>query len=184
MRRLRLRAAPRGSITVLAAAVLYVVMLLGFVAWAGVQEWADHALLSRLLGSAAYDASHRASDGLLVAGTPALTCLDPTCAPQTCPIALLRDPTGTTAQGQACRALQQGLARVYSSAHPRLDVAATLANTRVWVLAPGAQDPEDPLRTYHYPTVCLSADARIGVLAHDGLAFPQHFHACAQAVYR
>lgn len=181
--RLRHHALP-GSITVLAAVMLYVIVLLGAVAWAGIQEGADHTLVGRLVADAAYDASHRTADAGLVAGTPALACLDPSCAPVTCAVALARDPNGKTAAGQACRALQQGLARVYTGAHPRLDVAATLATTRVWTLTFGAHDPEDATRVYHYPTVCLSTDATIGVLAHEGLAVRQHFHACAQAVYR
>ncbi len=183
LHRLRRHAAP-GSITVLAAITLYVIVLLGVVAWAGIQEGADHTLLGRLVADAAYDASQRTLDTGLVAGTPRLACLDPSCAPMTCSMALTRDPAGTTATGQACRTLQQGLARVYTGVHPRLDVAVTLTTTRVWTLAPGAHDPEDAARVYHYPTVCLSADATIGVIAHEGLAVPQHFHACAQAVYR
>ena len=178
------RHAQRGAITVLAAIVLYVVVLLGVVAWAGSQEGADHMTVDRLLGDAAYDASHRTTDSGMVAGAPALDCLDPTCAPRMCPLALARDPQGATAEGDACRALRRGLEGVYTGAHPRLDVAATLAATQVWALAPGARDPEDTARVYHYPTVCLSTDATIGVLAHDGLAFHHHFHACAQAVYR
>ncbi len=178
------RHAACGSITVLAAVTLYVIVLLGVVAWAGIQEGADHTLVGRLVADAAYDASHRIVDTGLVAGMPALACLDPSCAPVPCAVALARDPGGTTAAGQACRALQQGLARDYTGAHPRLDVAATLATTRVWTLALGAHDPEDARRVYHYPTVCLSTDATIGVIAHEGLAVPQHFHACAQAVYR
>jgi len=168
----------------LAAVTLYVIVLLGVVAWVGIQEGADHTLVGRLVADAAYDASHRIVDTGLVAGMPALACLDPSCAPVPCVVALARDPGGTTAAGQACRALQQGLARDYTGAHPRLDVAATLATTRVWTLALGAHDPEDARRVYHYPTVCLSTDATIGVIAHEGLAVPQHFHACAQAVYR
>lgn len=178
------RHAARGSITVLAAVTLYAVVLLGVVAWAGIQEGADHTLVGRLVADAAYDASKRTADTALMAGMPGLVCLNSSCASVTCTVALARDPGGTTAAGQACRALRQGLARVYAGVHPRLDVAATLASTRVWTLAPGAHDPEDAARVYHYPTVCLSADATIGVIAHDGLAVPQHFHACAQAVYR
>ena len=181
--RLRRHALP-GSITVLAAVTLYVIALLGVAAWAGIQEGADHTLVGRLVADAAYDASQRTADTALMSGVPTLTCLDASCAPVTCAVALARDPAGTTAAGQACRALQQGLSRVYSGAHPRLDVAATLASTRAWTLTPGAHDPEDAGRVYHYPTVCLSADATIGVIAHEGLAVPQHFHACAQAVYR
>jgi len=177
------RHAARGSITVLAAVMLYVIVLLGVVAWAGIQEGADHTLVGRLVADAAYDASHRTADTALVAGTPVLACLDPSCTPVTCSVALVRDPGGTTAAGQACRALRQGLSHVYTSAHPRLDVAATLATTRVWTLTSGAHDPEDARRVYHYPTVCLSTDATIGVIAHEGLAVSQHFHACAQAVY-
>lgn len=173
-----------GSITVLAAITLYVVVLIGVAAWAGIQEGADHSLVGRLVADAAYDASHHTADSELVTGTPALTCLDPACAPVTCAIALARDPSGTTAAAQACRALWQGLARVYSGAHPRLDVAATLATTRVWTLGPGAHDPEDAARVYHYPTICLSADAAIGVIAYEGLAVHHHFHACAQVIYR
>jgi len=184
--RLRLlwRHAARGSITVLAAITLYAVVLLGVVAWTGIQEEADHTLVARLLADAAYDASHRTADEADMAGAPALACLDPACAPVTCPAAFAGDPNGATAAGRACRALRQGLARSYAGAHPRLDVAATLAATRVWTLTPGDRDPEDAARVYHYPTVCLSADASIGVLAHDGLAFRHHIHACAQAVYR
>ncbi len=178
------RHAARGSITVLAAVTLYVIVLLGVVAWAGIQEGADHTLVGRLVADAAYDASHRTVDNALMSGVPALACLDPSCAPVTCPVALARDPTGTTAAGQACRALRRGLGHVYTGAHPRLDVAATLAATRVWTLAPGVHDPEDASRVYHYPTVCLSTDATIGVIAHEGLAVPYHFRACAQAVYR
>lgn len=182
--RIRLpRQAPRGAITVLAAIVLYIVVLLGVVAWAGIQEGADHALVSRLLGSAAYDASHRTSDGALVAGTLTLSCLDPSCTPVTCPVALARDPNGTTAPGQACSALQRGLAGAYGGTHARLDVAATLSATRVWVLAPGMHDPEDLARLYHYPTICLTTDTAIGILAQDGLSIHQHFHMCAQTVY-
>ncbi len=173
-----------GSITVLAAVTLYVIVLLGVVAWAGIQEGADHTLVGRLVADAAYNASHRTVDTGLVAGTPALACLDPSCAPVPCPMALAGDPGGTTAAGQACHALRHGLSHVYSGTHPRLDVAATLVATRVWTLAPGAHDPEDATRVYHYPTVCLSTDATIGVIAHEGLTVPQHFHACAQAVYR
>jgi len=183
LRRLRHHSA-RGSITVLAAVTLYVIVLFGVVAWAGIQEGADHTLVGRLMADAAYDASHRTVDTGLVAGTPALACLDPSCAPVTCSMALARDPGGTTAAGQACRALRQGLSHVYTGAHPRLDVAATLAATRVWTLTPRAHDPEDASRVYHYPTVCLSTNATIGVIAHEGLTVPQHFHACAQAVYR
>jgi len=169
---------------VLAAITLYAVVLLGVVAWAGIQEGADHTLVMRLLADAAYDASHRTVDAADVAGTPTLACLDPACAPVTCPTAFASDPGEVTAAGRACRALRQGLARSYAGAHARLDVAATLAATRVWTLAPGDRDPEDAARVYHYPTICLSADATIGVLAHDGLAFHHHIHACAQAVYR
>ena len=181
--RLRRHAAP-GSITVLAAVTLYIVVLLGVVAWAGIQEGADHALVGRLVADATYDASHRTADTALLSAAPALACLDPSCATVTCPVAVARDPGGTTAAGQACRTLRQGLSRVYTGTHPRLDVAATLATTRVWTLAPGLHDPEDTARVYHYPTVCLSTDAAIGVIAHEGLAVHQHFHACAQAVYR
>lgn len=181
--RLPRHAAP-GSITVLAAVTLYVIVLLGVVAWAGIQEGADHSLVERLVADAAYDASHRTMDTNLVAGTPALACLNPSCAPVTCPVALAHDPAGTTAAGQACRALRQGLARVYTGTDSRLAVPATLADTRVWTLTPGMRDPEDTTRVYHYPTVCLSTDATIGVIAHEGLAFHHHFHACAQAVYR
>ncbi len=183
LRRMRQHAA-RGSITVLAAITLYAVVLLGIVAWAGIQEGADHTLITRLLADAAYDASHRTADAADVSGTPALICLDPACAPVTCPTAFTDDPNGATAAGRACRALRQGLAGAYPGAHARLDVAATLAVTRVWTLAPDDRDPEDAARVYHYPTVCLSADPSIGVLAHDGLAFRHHIHACAQAVYR
>jgi hypothetical protein len=183
LRRLRHHAA-RGSITVLAAVTLYIVVLLGVAAWASLQEGADHTLVGRLVADAAYDASHRTVDNGLVAGTPALACLDPSCALVTCPVALARDPAGMTAAGQACRALRQGLSHVYTGAHPRLDVAATLAATHVWTLVPGLHDPEDVSRVYHYPTFCLSTDATIGVIAHEGLAVHHHFHACAQAVYR
>jgi len=109
LRRLR-RHAARGSITVLAAITLYVVVLLGVVAWAGIQEGADHTLVTRLLADAAYDASHRTVDASDVAGTPTLACLDPACAPATCPTAFAGDPNGATAAGRACRALRQGLA--------------------------------------------------------------------------
>lgn len=173
-----------GSITVLAAVTLYVVVLLGVAAWAGIQEGADHTLVGRLVADAAYDASRRTVDTGLVTDIPALACLDPSCAPVTCSVALARDPGGTTAAGQACQALQQGLARDYTGAHPRLDMAATLTTTRVWTLTSRARDPEDVARVYHYPTVCLSTDATIGVIAHEGLAVRHHFHACAQAVYR
>lgn len=183
LRRMRRHAMP-GSITVLAAVTLYVVVLLGVAAWAGIQEGADHTLVARLVADAALDASHRTVDTTLVSGQPALACLDPSCAPVTCSVALTSDPGGTTAAGQACRALRQGFARIYTGPHPRLDIDATLAATHVWTLAPGAHDPEDAARVYHYPTVCLSTDTSIGVIAHDGLAVPQHFHACAQAVYR
>jgi len=184
LRRLHQHAA-RGSITVLAAITLYAVVLLGVMAWAGIQEGADHTLVTRLLADAAYDASHRTADATDVAGTPALACLNPACAPVTCPTAFAGDPGEATAAGRACRAFQQGLARSYAGAHARLDVAATLVATRVWTLAPGDRDPEDAARVYHYPTVCLSADASIGVIAHDGLAVVRHhIHACAQAVYR
>ncbi len=178
------RHAACGSITVVAAVTLYVIVLLGVAAWAGIQEGADHTLVGRLVADAAYDASHRTVDTGLVAGGPALACLDPSCAPVTCPVALARDPGGTTATGQACRALRQGLSHVYTGAHPRLDVATTLATTRVWTLTFGAHDPEDANRVYHYPTVCLSTDATIGVIAHEGLFIHHHFHACAQAIYR
>ncbi len=174
----------RGSIAVMAAVVLYVVMLLGVVAWAGIQQGADHALVGRLVGNAAYDASLRTNDTALVTGTPALACLDTSCAPAPCPQALARDPHATTAPGQACQSLRQGLDQAYGGANSRLDVAATLAATRVWVLAPGDRDPEDSGRVYHYPTVCVSTDAIIGVLARGGLGFSHHFHACGQAVYR
>jgi len=178
------RHAARGSITVLAAVTLYVIVLLGVVAWAGIQEGADHTLVGRLVADAAYDASHRTADNALLSAVPALACLDPSCTPVPCPVALARDPAGATAGGQACRALRQGLSHVYTGARPRLDVVATLAGTRVWTLAPSAHDPEDARRVYHYPTVCLSTDATIGVIAHEGLAVHHHFHACAQAVYR
>lgn len=174
----------RGSVTVLAAVVLYIVVLIGVVAWAGIQEWADHALLGRLLGKAAYDASRYTDDAGLVAGTPTLRCLDPTCAPVSCAAALANDAAGTTAPGRACVALQQGLASVYGSDHARLDIATTLVATRVWILPPGAADPEDAGRVYHFPTICLSLETTVGVLAHDGLVLPQHIHACAQVVYR
>lgn len=174
----------QGSIAVMAAVALYVVMMLGVVAWAGIQQGADHALVGRLVENAAYDASLRTNDTALVTGTPALACLDASCAPATCPQALARDPHGTTAQGQACLSLRQGLDQDYGGANGRLDIAATVAATRVWVLAPGDRDPEDPGRIYHYPTACVSTGATIGVLARGGLSFSYHFHACGQAVYR
>src|SRR5579883_2842089 len=108
------RHAARGSITVLAAVTLYVIALLGVAAWAGIQEGADHTLVGRLVADAAYDASHRTADTALLSAVPTLACLTPACAPITCAQALPRDPTGTTAAGQVCRALRQGLARVYS----------------------------------------------------------------------
>lgn len=178
------RHARRGSITVLAAITLYAIVLLGVAAWAGIQEWADHTLVTRLLADAAYDASHRAADGADVSGAPTLACLDPSCTPAPCPTAIADDPDGTTAAGQACRALSRGLREAYPGAHARLDVTATLAATRVWVLDAGAHDPETPARVYHFPTVCLSTDATIGVIGHDGLRFHHHVHACAQVVYR
>ncbi len=178
------RHAQRGSITVLAAVMLYAIVLLGVAAWAGIQEWADHTLVTRLLADAAYDASHRTADGADVSGAPALTCLDPSCTPAPCLTAIADDPDGTTAVGQACRALSRGLRETYPGAHARLDVAATFAATRVWVLDAGAHDPETPARVYHFPTVCLSTDATIGVIGHDGLRFHHHVHACAQVVYR
>lgn len=174
----------QGSITVLTAVTLYVIVLLGVAAWAGIQEGADHSLVTRLMADAAYDASHRTADTELVTGVPALSCLDTSCAPISCSVALSRDPDGTTAAGQACQALQQGLAHVYTGVQPRLDVAATLVATHVWTLAPGMHDPENSSRVYHYPTICLSANAAIGVISYEGLAFHYHFHACAQAVYR
>ena len=174
----------RGSITVLAAVILSVIALLGILAWAGAQEWADHTLLGRIVAGAAYDASQRLADPVLVAGAPALLCLDSSCTPTPCAVARTRDPEGITAPGEACRALEHDLAASYTGAQARLDEAATLAATRVWVLAPGERDPEDAATRYHYPTVCLSTDATVGVLAHDGLAVRQHLHACAQAVYR
>ncbi len=178
------RDARRGSITILAAVTLYAIVLLGVAAWAGIQEWADHTLVTRLLANAAYDASHRMADGADLSGAPALACLDPSCAPVPCASAVTDDPEGTTAAGQACRAWARGLRDAYPGAHARLDVAATLATTRVWVLAAGARDPETPARVYHFPTVCLSTDAAIGVIGHDGLRVHHHVHACAQAVYR
>jgi len=107
------RHAQRGSITVLAAVMLYAIVLLGVAAWAGIQEWADHTLVTRLLADAAYDASHRTADGADVSGAPALTCLDPSCTPAPCPTAIADDPDGTTAAGQACRALSRGLRETY-----------------------------------------------------------------------
>ncbi len=178
------RHAQCGSITVLAAVTLYAIVLLGVAAWAGIQEWADHTLVTRLLADAAVDASHRTADGADVASAPALTCLDPSCTPAPCPTAIADDPTGTTAAGQACRALSRGLREAYPGAHARLDVAATLTATRVWVLDVGAHDLETPTRVYHFPTVCLSTDAMIGMIGHDGLRFHHHIHACAQVVYR
>ncbi len=178
------RHAWRGSITVLAAVTLYAIVLLGVAAWAGIQEWADHTLVTRLLAGAAVDASHRTADGADVARAPALTCLDPSCTPVPCPTAIADDPDGTTAAGQACRALSRGLREAFPGAHARLDVAATLAATRVWVLTTGAHDPDTPGRVYHFPTVCLSTDATIGVIGHDGLRFHHHAHVCAQTVYR
>lgn len=174
----------RGSITVLAAVILSAIALLGILAWAGLQEWADHTLLGRIVAGAAYGASQRLADAVMVAGTPTLLCLDPSCTPVPCSVARTRDPEGTTAPGEACLALERDLAASYAGMHARLDVAATLAATRVWVLAPGERDPEDTTTRYHYPTVCLSTDATVGVMAHDGLAVRQHLHACAQAVYR
>jgi len=178
------RDARRGSITVLAAVTLYAIVLLGVAAWAGIQEWADHTLVTRLLADAADDASHRVADGADLSGAPALACLDPSCAPVPCPTAVAHDPEGTTAAGQACRALSRGLRDAYAGGRPRLDVAATLAATRVWVLAAGERDSETPARVYHFPTVCLTTDAVIGVIGHDGLRVHHHIHACAQAVYR
>lgn len=178
------RRATRGAITVLAAFILFIIVLLGVAAWAGTQEWADHTLLLRLAGNAAYDASHRTADQGLVAGTPLLACLAPACTPATCATALSRNPAATTAAGAACRSLRQGLNGAYGGAHARVDVAATLASTRVWTLAPGAHDPENASLIYHYPTVCLSIEASVGVIAYDGLSIHQHIYACAQAVFR
>lgn len=107
--------ATHGSITVLAAVTLYVIVLLGVVAWAGIQEGADHTLVGRLVADAAYDASHRTAGNTLLSGVPALACLDPSCAPVTCSVALARDAGGTTAAGQACRALRQGLSLLVTS---------------------------------------------------------------------
>lgn len=174
----------RGSITVLAAVTLSVIALLGALAWAGLQEWADHTLLGRIVAGAAYDASQRTADAGMVTGAPALVCLDVSCTPTLCATALARDPRATTAPGEACRSLRRGLEASYAGLHARLDVAATLAATRVWVLAPGAYDPDDPARAYHYPTVCLSTGALVGVMAHDGLGVRQHIHACAQVLSR
>ena len=57
--------------------------------------------------------------------------------------------------------------------------AASITVLQATAEQPG-RDP-DGGALYHHLTVCLSVDVPVAVLAHGGLAFTHHLHACAQS---
>ncbi|SRR5579885_896739 len=177
-RRRRLRCA-RGQVVVMVAAFLGLVLVpLGLAVLAANMQRTDHAALSALVQRAALDGAGALADTSLGTPTPTLAGGSASCG---------ANLDAASAAGQACHALQTGLYALFGGTHPRVSAADALADTDVAVLNGTPNAPvADPAtgRTYHYPTVCVSATIRIGLLEDDGPGFTYHFHACAQSAYR
>ena len=178
-----LRHAPRGQALPLMAAALAVFVLLALGLWVGLRQRADYALITRLAAAAAHDGSLVLSDASLAGGTPAPACGAVPCDGATCPQVMAADPGGTSAVGQACRSFATLLGDAFPGRPARVDVAATLAHTRVWGLAAGDHEPEGQRRLLHYPTVCLASDVAIGLVESDGASLRYHIGVCHDMVY-